>query len=179
MNVTLTRYFYLSLIILFLTIIIGSVYYMLGGFEEVKVYKLGPINRTVAGKMFITHYTDQSPIDFGTECREMVANGDIDGTLTIITFQNDTLPKNKIARFIGISLAAEMSEIPENFEVRQFQSNSRYAVFLSMHVLVQPRPHKIEAMLHAKAQEEGDELDDFFMEIRFPDNSLTVEGWAR
>ncbi|WP_421891481.1 hypothetical protein [Marinoscillum sp.] len=179
MNVTLTRYFYLSLIILFLTIIIGSIYYMLGGFDEVKVYRLDPIERTVAGQMFVSHYTDQAPIDFGTRCREMIANKDIDGTLTIITFHNDTLPKNQIARFIGISLAAEMSEIPESFEVRQFQSNARYAVFLSMHVLVQPRPHKIESMLHAKAQEEGDELEDFFMEIRFPDNSLIVEGWAR
>lgn len=178
MNVKYQRIGYLVLIIIFLGIIVTSVYYMMGGFEEVKVYKLESVNRTVAGKQFVAHYTSDEPIEFGTRCREMIENGEIDGTLSIITYQSDTLRDTHIAQFIGITLNSEMAEIPDDFEVKELTTGTRYAVFLSMHVLVQPRPHKIEAMLHAAAQEDANELQDQFFQLRYPDNSLSVEGWV-
>lgn len=179
MNVKRMRIFYMSLIVIFSGIIITSVYHILGGFEEIKVYKLEPITRTVAGKRFTTHYTDSAPRDFGVRCREMLANGEVKGTLTTITFHSDSLADDEIDLFIGVSLSEEISEIPQDFEVREFTSKSRYVVFLNMHVLVQPRPHKIESMLYARAQEDGLELENHFFELRYQDNSLSVEGWAK
>ena len=169
---------YGGLIVVFLGIIITSVYYMLGGFEEIEVYQLKPITRTIAGKDFVTHYTDEAPRDFGRKCRQLLDSGDISGELVIVNYQTDSLNRDQIHQFIGVALSEDMSEIPSGFDIQEFESADRYAVFMSMHVLVQPRPHKIEAMLWDSANEDGVELKDYFFEIRDPDNSLSVEGWV-
>lgn len=179
MRIKYQRYFYLVLIAIFLGAIVTSAYYFLGGFKEVKVYKLDSENRTIAGKLFVSHYTDEAPIEFGTRCRKMIENGEIDGNLAIINYKNDTLPETHIAQFIGIKLNSDMAEIPHGFEIREIETGQRYAVFLSMHVLVQPRPHKVEAMLYGAAQEDGNELQDLFFQLRYPDNSLSVEAWVQ
>ena len=179
MNLQGKRIIYLLLIVLFLGVIVTSVYYLLGGFEKVEVYQLNPINRTVVGKQFDTHYTDEAPIEFGKYCRSLIEQGDIEGILTIINYQPDTLSPKQTSRFIGISLKEDMAEIPQGFEIREMVSEERFAVFLSMHVLVQPRPHTIEKMLREKAAASGFELDDFFVELRYLDNSLSVEGWVK
>ncbi|MEQ8469569.1 MAG: hypothetical protein RIC35_00210 [Marinoscillum sp.] len=179
MKVKYQRYAYLALILVFLGVIVTCIYYFLGGFEPIEVYRLKSINRTIAGKQFVSHYTDEAPIEFGARCRKMVEEGDIEGTLSIITYKSDTLPETHIAQFIGITLHNEMSEIPQDFEIREIETGPRYAVFMSMHVLVQPRPHKVEAMLYAAAQENGEELQGLFFQLRYPDNSLSVEGWVK
>lgn len=178
MNFKQSRWVYITLIVIFLGVIISSVYALLGGFEVIHVYQMEPVERTVIGKSFYSHYTDEAPIEFGKTCREMVENGDIEGTLSRITYQSDTLAQNHLHQFIGITLSTEMAEVPAGFEVREFSSEERFAVFLSMHVLVQPRPHTIEAMLREKATAEGHELRDYFYELRYLDNSLSVEGWV-
>ncbi|REE00581.1 hypothetical protein [Marinoscillum furvescens] len=178
MNISRTRGVYITLIIVFVGIIITSVYALLGGFEEVHVYQMEPVERTVIGRSFYSHYTDEAPVDFGRKCREMLENGDVEGTLTRITFQSDTLAQNHLHQFVGITLSTEMAEVPTGFEVREFSSKERFAVFLSMHVLVQPRPHTIEAMIRDKASADGYQLRDYFYELRYLDNSLSVEGWV-
>lgn len=178
MNVKRARYLYLSLIVIFLAIIISSVFYILGGFDEIKVYVLDPESRVVVGKQFNTRYTSTAPRDFGIYCRELLENNELEGTLTTITYLNDTLESDEVSMFIGVTLTSDMAEIPQDFEIREFKPARRYAVFLSMHVLVQPRPPKIEGMLNAAAQANGDELENYFMELRYPDYSLSVEGWA-
>lgn len=178
MNVKLLRYFYFGLMVLFVGIIITSVYYILGGFDQVRVYSLEPEGRVVVGKQFNTRYTDNAPREFGLQCKELIESNELEGTLTTITYKSDTLDPKEVSIFIGITLANDMAEIPEGFEIREFPPAKRYAVFLSMHVLVQPRPYKVEAMLQESARENGDELEDFFFELRYPDNSLSVEGWV-
>jgi len=167
------------LITMFLGIILGSLYFHLGGFEEVKVYKLEPINRTVAGKNFYTHYRDETPRDFGVICKQMLDSGEVSGELVVINYKNDTIHRDYIHQFIGIELSEDLSEIPSDFDIKELESKERYAVFLSMHVIVQPRPHVIESMLEQRAQSDNQQLEDFFFEIRYPDNSLSVEGWVK
>ncbi len=179
MNLRQKQYVYLALILAFLIIIVGSIYYILGGFKEVKAIPLEGTTRTIAGKQFVTHYTDEKPRDFGRECRELLADSTMQGRLVVINYHSDTLERDQIHQFIGIALSEEMSEIPQGFEIIELETSARYAVFLSMHVIVQPRPNKIEALLFAKAQEDGNELEDFFLEVWYPDNSLVVEGWVK
>ncbi|MFT7030254.1 MAG: hypothetical protein ACJA2C_001650 [Marinoscillum sp.] len=179
MNLKQKKYFYLLIILVFLGIIVSSVFYLLGGFKEVMAIPLEGTTRTLAGKRFVTHYTDEKPREFGKECRELLADSTLDGRLVVVNYHSDTLERDQIHQFIGIALSEEMSEIPQGFEILELESSARYAVFLTMHVIVQPRPNKIEALLFAKAQEDGMELDDFFLELWYPDNSLVVEGWVK
>lgn len=178
MNIKWQRVLYLTLSVLFIAAIITSIYYFLGGYEPVKVYKMESEKRTLVGKTFYRNYTSNIPIDFGKECREMVENGQIEGLLTVIRYHHDTIPDDMVYQFIGIDLNNEMAEIPREFEVKELETGTRYGVFLTMHVLVQPRPPKIEAMIREEASTQKDSLQNFFVERRYPDNSLSVEGWV-
>jgi len=101
------------------------------------------------------------------------------GTLTIVSYHTDSLKEDEISKFVGITLEQEMAEIPQGFEIRKYTSKDRYLAYMNMHVLVQPRPQKVEAMILNAAQEDDQELEDFFFELRNADNSLIVEGWVK
>lgn len=178
MSIKWQRIVYLALIITFLAIIISSIFYLLGGFEPIEVQRLESENRTLVGKTFYRHYTSSDPIEFGKECRAFLENNEIDGTLTVLRYQNDTIPKDQVHQFIGITLASDMAEIPRDFEVQEVVTGTRYVVPLTMHVLVQPRPPKIEAIIRQAAATNSDELQDLFVELRNLDNSLQVEAWV-
>lgn len=178
MKTVYKRNIYAALSLFFLATIAVSSYYLMGGFDPIKVYQLEPKNRLVAGKYFVPGTYTNEAYEHGVMCKELIASGEMSGLLTDIVYLQDTLP-GELGRFIGISLDEEVTEIPSGFEVRTFESKSpRFAVFMSMHVLVRPRPPKIEAMLLAKAQEDGYELRPLFFHMTYADNSATVEGWS-
>lgn len=158
---------------------LNYIYGNLGGYEPIETYKLDPIKRTVVGKHFKTRYTDKVLEEQYLKCRELVANKKINGELTVITYFDEALEENHIKQFIGVTLQEDVAEIPVDFEIRDFESKSRYAIFLSMHPLVRPTAAKTEALLHAKAQEEGFELESFIFELHYQDNSVALEGWVK
>lgn len=178
MKITSKRNLYLGLIIVFLGIILASIYHMLGGFEEVHVYRLTPVERTVAGKYFEKPGSD-SAYAHRELCRNLIADDETSGTLVEVIYLNDTLENIETGRFVGIILENDISEIPSDFAIREYESGIRYAVFLSMHAIVRPRPPKIEGMLYAKAQEDSHELENYFFNLVYEDNSASVEGWVR
>lgn len=179
MNNRQQRLIYLALIAVFFCTIVISIYYLLGGFKEVQITKEGSIQRIIVGKQFNTHYTNTKWVEFGQKCKELVDNGKIKGSLTIITFHPDTLDEKQVSRFVGISLDDTMAEIPEDFEIRRMKTKSRYLAYMDMHVIVQPRPDKVEEMLSTIAAKNSDTLQDFFIEIRHSNGQLEVEGWVK
>lgn len=179
MNLKQSKFFYLSLIVLFVSVIALCIYSLLGGFREVVITKKEPVNRMLAGKQFVEHYGNKDWIKFGQQCKDLLDNGQIRGQLIIISSYSDSIPENHLSKFVGIILEDDMVEIPSDFELQTLQSPERYVADLNMHVLVQPRPDKIEKMITAAAQTEGDALQDLFVEIRYPDGRLEVEGWIK
>lgn len=178
MKLTIQKWLYGSAIVLSLGVLLSVLYYQMGGFEEVKAYQLNPINRTIAGKYFYTTYTDPELQHHFDKCVELVLKGDIDGTVTTVDYLPDTLKENMRMQFIGVSLNSDMAEIPSGFEVRHFESKERFAVFLSMHPFVRPRIPTLESMLRVEAVRAGFELSDVYFRLRYPDNSISVEGWV-
>lgn len=172
-----------GVVILISLMIIGatlfSVYKNLGGFDKVEVYELEPIKRTLVGRHFFTRYTDKALEDQFMRCRELIATNQISGDLMIVTYQNDSIEGDEIDQFIGIGLKEDVAEIPVDFDIVEFTSNTRYAVFLSMHPMVRPTPEELEGRMWAKAQEDGLELEDYFFEIHYQDNSMSLEGWIK
>ena len=175
MNLKAKKVFYLSLIVFFLVTIVTSIYYLLGGFKEVEVYQLGPVDRTVFGKFFDDPRSD-AYYEHGVLCRKLIEEQQISGTLAVIFFLNDSSDQRE---FIGISIEEEIAEVPEGFEPLDFSSDQRFAIFLDMHPLVQPRPKKVEELLQDKAEEAGYELEDFYFTLIYPDNSRSVEWWVK
>lgn len=176
------RIIYALIILVSIGVIGGTLYKLykdMGGFDPVEVYELKPIKRIIVGKYFNTIHSDKEIDAHMTRCRELILNNKIDGELMVVHYLNDSLGAYDIEEFIGIDLAQDMAEIPVDFEVREYESKKRLAIFLSMHPFVRPTTENVESLITAHALDTNLELEPFFMEIYYQDNSLSIEGWAK
>lgn len=171
------QWLYGTLIIIFLIVIGVSVYYFLGGFKEVEVYQLQGTHYTIAGRFFEGKYNHPVIEKYFEESRDLVNDSYIKGDLVVVNYDYDSA--NQVKLFIGILLDSDMAEIPRGFSVRSFDSETRMVVFLPMHPLVRPTSRKIEKLINRKSIEEDLELDEFTIEIYYPDESMVVERWVK
>ena len=178
MSDLLKKIIYLTLIFAFLAIIIGSVYYWLGGFEKIEIYRIADGKRTIVGKQFNTMVSNNEPRIFFEQCQEMLEANKIDGKLTVIAYSNDTLQRGEIAQFIGIELNSDMAEIPRKFEVLELDSAVYYKMFLTMHPLVHPRTQNHLSMLQEEASKNNEQLVGHLLTTFYPDNSKVAESWV-
>ncbi len=173
---------YLGVIVLSLSIIGYTLYYFydqMGGFKELTVVKLEPVERTIVGTSYAGKAQTPTYESIVEKCIEQIQNNKLDGVLTIISYKRDTLEANEMDLFIGITLNSSMAEIPYNFEVREFKSKTRYAVILDMHPLVRPLTNTLEELIQNTAKDNGDELRNMFVELYYLDDSMTVEAWVK
>lgn len=182
MNLKDGRLLWGGLILLFTAILVYCLYIIygnLGGFDEVKVYRLESIKRTVVGKHYKTRYSDEELEDQFIRCRELIASKRIAGDLVVFNYLNDSLKPNEVEQFIGVMLKEDMAEIPVDFDLVEFESKKRYAVFLSMHPLVRMPEKKLKTMIQDAAAADGNDLQEFYVEIYYADNSMSVEAWVK
>lgn len=182
MKVSKPLVLYLGIILISIAIIGYTLRYFygkLGGFDEIEVVTLEPLTRTIAGINYRGKAQTAKYEKIVNMCADQIINEKLDGTLSIVTFKNDTLDTNEVDLFIGIDLNASMSEVPYDFEIREFNTNSRYAVFLTMHPAVRPSIDKVENLIMEQAKMDGNELEPLFLELYYTDDSMTVEAWTK
>ena len=171
--------FYIGIIVISMVIITASVYYLLGGTDKVEVFQLPAEQKIIVGKAFQGRPTDPTIERNFLAARRLLLDSAIIGTLTIVDYKSDTLENNEVSFFIGIAIKDRMVEVPEGFEVRKFSTQQKFALFLSMHPLVRPTSKKIEQMLTSTADSAGYDLKNFFIELHYYDDSMSVEAYAR
>ena len=172
-------FFYSLISIVSLGVILTCVYYWLGGFQEVKVYELQGQTKTIIGKSFTGRSNSKVVVDYLNECQQLVRDSTILGTVTRVVYKNDTLPSREAQYFIGIDIQEdEMVQAPLGFQIREFNSSKRFAIFLEMNRWVRPSPSTIDEMLSTTALERGFELGDKILEVYYIDDTMSVEGWV-
>ena len=182
MKVNRSLVIYVGIIVISLSIIGYTLYYFydqMGGFDELEVIELNPIERKIVGITYQGKAQTATYEKAVAKCVDQISNKKLNGVLTIITYKSDTLESNEVSLFIGISLNSSMAEIPYDFEVRQLSSKNRYGMFLSMHPAVRPAIDRVEEMLSSQAKTDGKELLPMFMELYYPDDSMTIEAWTK
>lgn len=175
------KQFYLAVIIVCLIIIAWSTYYTLGGFEPVEVYVLEGSERTVIGREYIEKYR---PSDFDSLMRETktaIDSGRLKGMLTVIFFENDEIGEDSVHYFIGASREGIKSvlRLPAGYSYKEFRTSKIFKVFMTQHVLVRPTPEEVAELVQIKSIEEGVVLQPVSFELYYPDESFSVEYWAR
>ncbi|MEQ6118868.1 hypothetical protein [Reichenbachiella sp. MALMAid0571] len=173
------KYLYWLVSIVSIVTITISVYYSLGGFEEIKVVKSGNNIYNVAGKEYKGRIKNDSVNIVFNEIRSLVVDGKINGEMCVVNYHDEGLNNNEIHQFIGILLGDEISEIPSGLTVREIKAATTFKVGLGMHPLVMSNTKKIEATIQDYATQNGFELEDYTLEILFQDNSVMVEMFAK
>jgi hypothetical protein len=171
------KLFYILLILISLGVILYCTYYLLGGLKEVVVYERPAGSVLIAGHDFIGRQTQTDIAKYFNESRSLITENKINGDLVIITYPTDTLPKNQVHYFIGIMLEGEMAELPSGFEVIELKAKNKLVVYLTMNAFVRPSPASIESLFKQYANEKAYQLQGFFVEIHYQDDSMSVEAW--
>ncbi len=177
----MTRHFfiYIFISVVSVCIILTSVYYWLGGFDEVNVYELEGQEKTIIGKYYKGYRNSPEITEYFNQCQRLVMDSSVIGTVTRVVYKNDSLAYNEVEYFIGIDLAEEqMAMAPVGFQIREFSSSKRFAVFLSMNPWVRPSSKKIDQMFESKAASMDYNLSDILLEIYYIDDSMSIEAWV-
>lgn len=173
------KYLYWTVSIVSCFVIVVSIYYSLGGFDEISVVKSGNNIYNIAGKDYQGRIKNDSLNMIFLEMRDLVLNKRINGELCVINYRDADLTNGEAHQFIGILLGDEISEIPSGISVRAFKAETTFKVGLGMHPLVMPSAEKVEKKIALYAQKNGFELQNYSMEILYPDNSIMVEMFAK
>ncbi len=171
-------HYYIIIIVFSLSVIGVSLYYLLGGFEEIRVYKLPGESKIVVGKHFIGKQTHRDIRKYFNEAQQLVLDSAIMGTLVRIINDNDSLEGDQVDFFIGVMIDGEMAEVPLGFTVNEYYPTNRFAIFMGMNKWVRPSSARIDVMLSGEAEKSGfDSSQGIIAELYYIDDSMSVELW--
>ena len=173
------KYIYWSASFISLFVILLTIYYNLGGFNEIQTTASRNNKYSLAGKEVKGKLTSKEEHFLFLEMKEYLSEGVLDGTLAIVNYKDDTLSEDESRRFVGILLENDISMIPSGLNVLELQSATTFQAALTMHPLVMPNTEKVESLLKALADEREMELQDFTLEKLYEDNSVIVEMFAK
>ncbi|MEP2026236.1 MAG: hypothetical protein ABJH98_00675 [Reichenbachiella sp.] len=170
-------YWFASFTALF--VILLTIYFNLGGFEEVQTAVSRNNIYSLAGKEINGRLTSKEEHFLFEEMKGYIASGQLKGTLSIINYKDDTLGEYESRRFVGVLLEDEVSMIPSGLTVLEVEGLTTFQAALTMHPLVMPNTEKVETKLQLLAEERGLKLQDFTLEKLYEDNSVIVEMFAK
>ncbi len=173
------KYLYWSISFISIVVILMSIYFHLGGFEKITIGEVNSPYYSIAGKWLKGDISRKEEGLIFNEFQNLILTKKMRGVLCIMDYKNDTLSENEVCRFVGIMLENEISSIPTGIQVIEVSADKSYQAALSMHPLVMPNTQKVEEQLLKAALENGDQLDNFTMELYFEDNSVIVQMFAQ
>lgn len=198
---TRAKIIYISLAVIFFTVTIGCIYYLMGGIipgiNDLRVYKLDGVNRYVAGLPYQGEPESKEAGELFLRYRDWILKDRENATVTSDLMRKGEVEKEKLQfnflsvvnhptensrkevdQFIGVAIRGSSGQLPMgDEEVREFKCKTRYTVFLAMNHFVRPPTHKLEKKLKAEAEKNGDEIA-YFYEIYYPDGSMQIDGFV-
>lgn len=179
LSIKSSTYLYWLLSFVSLVVILMSVYYYMGGFDEVKTYKSDGSNYAIVGKWLRGEVARKEEAVLFNEVRDKLIRNKLSGTLCMVDYASDTLTKGEINRFVGILLNNTVSAIPSGYTVLELSDSVTFRAALTMHPLVMPNSRKVRQLLETHAARENEVLDSFTIEHYYVDNSVMVEVFTR
>ena len=169
------KYIYWLVSFVSLMIILLSIYYLLGGFDSVRIERIESGRYSVVGKWVKGSAVRKEESELFSELKQLRQSGTVEGELCLIDFQNDTLTNHEVVHFMGILLMSDVFKMPQGYEVFEIDAKSTYMAALSMHPLVMPNTGKAQALLEETAAKDSVILDPMTLEIYYEDNSVMVQ----
>ncbi|MEO9965068.1 MAG: hypothetical protein ABJF11_04720 [Reichenbachiella sp.] len=173
------KYFYWFASFTALFVILLTIYFSLGGLEEIETAVSKNNSYSLAGKEVFGKLSSKEEHFLFEEMKNLIADGSLNGTLAIVNYNNDTLDNYEVHRFVGILLDDEVSMIPAGLEILEIEGETTFQAALTMHPLVMPNTRKVESKLKVLADERGLALKNYTLEKLYQDNSVIVEMFAK
>ena len=172
------RTVYSAIIISCLIILSLSVYYLLGGFEEIEVNELPGKQRTVVGVEYFGKHKSTKLDSIRAKTIADIQSNQIKGQLTLVDYHFDS--KDSVKFFIGTSIDDTNSVVglPSGYAIREFSGSKTYQVIIDQNFLVRPMPEEVKEAVETKTRSNKDKLAPYSFELYYEDGSLIVEYFS-
>lgn len=156
-------------------IIITAVYFYLGGLNKVE-YTIESVSDYNLIGIPYQGKADSSAIEEAYfRARDLVQEGKIDGTLTIIHYNDTTLAEDEQKLFVGIKLNKGISDLPSGYARITIPTTRIVRATIEAHNSVMPSPKAIEDNLREKADQANIRLQDFTVEQYVSENQIIID----
>jgi len=164
----------LGILVIF-SIVILSIYYWLGGFNQLEIQTVSMNDYYVVGHYFEGTYKSDTVSSYFMEIKQMIETRKLNGILTIVYYQEPIGKRGMMKSFIGAALEDTTVTIPPGYEQRLIQVDKVVQAKVDSHVAVMPNPEKINRRLREHAQGQGLELVNFSIERYLSDWEVITE----
>ncbi len=160
-------------------IIITAVYFYLGGLNKVE-YTIENANDYNLVGIPYQGKADSSAIEEAYfRAKDLVEAGEVDGTLTIIHYNDSTLLEDEQKLFVGIKLNNGISDLPTGYSRITIPTTRIVRATIEAHNSVMPSPKSIENNLKDKAAQANIRLQDFTVEQYVSVNQIIIDMLAK
>jgi len=178
LNTRQKKYLYWSLSFFSLLGISMSIYFILGGFESIRVVRSNNNHYSIAGKTIRGIGTYEEEKMLWEEVKGLIDSKKLLGDLCVINYTPDTLQRHEVFRVVGVLLNEDVALIPAGYSVTEIEAETSFLAALTMHPLVRPNSDRMNSLLTSFADSLGFTVRDFILERHYPDNSMLVEMFA-
>lgn len=160
-----------------LLVILLSVYFFLGGFNEVGVEVAEVENYEVVGHFYEGPYKRDTIASLFFEAKHLLEIKTLSGDLSVINFENDP-EQNHSKIFIGILVNQEAADFPAHLESREVGGGKIIRASIQSHNVVMPTRDKIDEKMEAFAAANNLTLTGVTIERYISENHLLIEKYT-
>lgn len=165
-----TLYFGLPLLAVLLI-----VYYYLGGFNQTEISLEETDAYVIAGYSYSGPYREDELQQLFFQVKDFVDSGTLEGTITVLNYDNEFAAGDSIQQLIGVRLAATPRQKPEDLQLDTIPAGKVIRAVISAHPLVMPHPQDTHEKIINFAREQSLELGDMSIEQYVGETELWVE----
>lgn len=170
---------YLGITALITALILGGAYIYLGGLNKV-AYTVENVNDyNLVGRHFQGKADDTKVEAYFYEAKDLLATGRLNGTLTLVHYNDTTLAGEEVKFFIGVLLKEGIDALPVDYDRLTIPAQRSMRATIEAHNFVMPKPQTIESTLREKANEYSIRLQDFTIEQYLGERQLLIDMPAR
>ncbi len=152
-------------------------YFYLGGFNKVD-YAIKEVNREyiIIGRKFEGKYNSPELEKIFTTVKKLIKNGQIRGTMVIVNYNDSYDEYEGIVKYtIGILVNSEEYDVPEDFEIINFDATKIVRATINAHNVVMPSPAKILKGAIRMAVQYNLKLSNYSIEQYLDERQLVID----
>lgn len=170
---------YLGITVIITVIIIGVAYVYFGGLNKVEYTVEDVSDYNLVGRHFQGKGDDKQIEQAYFEAKNLLSDGRLNGTLSLVHYNDTTLAEGEIKLFIGILLDEGVDALPVDYDRLTIPAQRAMRASIEQHNVIMPSPATIEATLREKADAFSMRLQNFTIEQYLGERKLLIDMPAR
>ena len=170
---------YIGITALVTIIIFGTLYIYLGGLNKVEYTVENVSDYNLVGRHFQGKASSNEVEAYFFEAKSLLADGRLNGTLTLVHYNDTTLSEEEVKLFIGVILKEGIDALPTDYDRLTIPAQRAMRATIEAHNIVMPSPQTIEQNLREKAEEYTIRLQNFTIEQYLGEKELLIDMPAR